>query len=222
MDNVWFSRQPITNSGVTRTELVAWIGSEHPDGTVVDSDSPGGRQRLGTVLAEPGSILSIRVDGRVAPHAPRLWYVTLPEPDANPPAVNLVAFQTPHLAEGTVIPADQFTSLPVRSTEQVAALRWLRDTGQVHQIYVAPTHRRRGIGTKVSIAGGLYAAAWGWARIWGGSERTDLGEAFVTRIELFQRRVRPRTRVLPPMTPGAADAPGTPVTGTSRQPTVSG
>lgn len=56
------------------------------------------------------------------------------------------------------------------------------------EIYVVPTRRRRGIASKVLISAGLYAVAAGRPRIWGGGERTDMGEALVTEgPELFPR-----------------------------------
>jgi hypothetical protein len=154
-------------------------------------------------------VLSVRPDDELASRAPALGYVAMEEPGAAPPAGNPVAFETPALADGTVVSADQFTAMPVRSADQVAAVRWFRDSGQVHQVYVAPSQRRRGIASKVLISAGLYAVASGWPRIWGGGERTDMGEALVTEgPELFRGRAKPRTRVLPPMTPGVPGALG--------------
>jgi len=209
LDNLWFSRRQLIDSDVPLTEVVAWLGGEHADGTFVENAAGDEGVWMGTVRVEQvsGRVLSVRIDEELASRAPALWYVAQGEPSAAPSAMNLVAFETPAHADGTVVSAEQFTAMPVRSADQVAAVRWYRDSGQVHQIYVAPTQRRRGIASKVLISAGLYAVASGWPRIWGDGERTDMGQALVTEgPELFRARAKPRTRVLPPMTPGVPGA----------------
>lgn len=182
------------------------VGDGQPDGAVLDAGPADAEAALVTARAEraSGRVLTVEVAAHVSPNAPALWLVAQPEPTAEPPAMTLVAFATNRFREGTVISAAEFTDLPVRSAEQVAAVRWFTRTGQVHQVYVAPDHRRRGIGTKLLLAAGTYAVASGWPRLWGNGERTDLGEVLATSgHDVVRRRMQARSRVLPPMTPGA-------------------
>jgi hypothetical protein len=197
-DGHWFARRSVAGEpGLV--ELLAVTGP-HPA-------TPGGPVDEQQVLAAArmdngGQVVHVRVAPRLTPRAPALWYVSIEEPDADPAALTLVAFDTPHAADGTVVGQDAFTSMPVPSSQQVAAVRWFTGTGQVHQIYVQPACRRRGVATKVLVVAGMLAVATGRPRLWGNGERTDLGEALATRgPELFRGRVTPRTRALPPMTP---------------------
>lgn len=178
------------------------VGDEHEDGAVVAAP-PLRARALVTAQLDRGTVVALHVAPEVAPRAPAMWFVAQPERAAHPPAMTLVAFGTADRPAGAVIPPETFTALPVRSTEQLAAVRWFTATGQVHQIYVAAEQRRRGIGTALLLAAGTFAVASGWPRLWGNGERTDLGEAIVTRgHDLIRRRTTARTRVLPPMTPG--------------------
>jgi GNAT superfamily N-acetyltransferase len=181
-----------------------YADSAHPDGSVVDTTD--GDPALALVVARAdagtGALLGVLVTRELALQAPALWYVVQPELDAKPPAMNIVAFATNHRPDGIVVDQDTFTKMPVRSTEQVAAIRWWHGTGQIHQIYVAPTHRRRGIGTKLLLTAGGLRVVNGWAPLWGGGERTDLGEAYIRQgPDVVRGRVTPRTKSLPPMTP---------------------
>ena len=85
------------------------------------------------------------------PAAPLCWYVELPEPQAGPPAVTLIAFSDTRFAEGTLLQARQAEEAGVTGSHQVAAFRWWRSSGLVHQIYVAAAHRRRGLAVKLGM-----------------------------------------------------------------------
>jgi GNAT superfamily N-acetyltransferase len=190
----------IAGSGIR--EICLYAGAEHEDGAMVDTPSAVTRPVV-TARVLKGDVLSVRVNRTVAPRAPAMWFAALPEPTAQPPAMNLVAFGTRHKPEGAVVPPAVFTAMPVRSAHQLAAVRWFTETGQVHQVYVSPTVRRHGIATVLLLAAGTFAVASGWPRLWGNGERTDLGEALVTGgHDVIRRRVVVRSRVLPPMTPG--------------------
>jgi GNAT superfamily N-acetyltransferase len=192
-------------------ELLMLAGDGQADGAVVQAQ-PGDADRalVRTVVERAtGRVLAVRVSRHMVPTAPDMWLVAMPEPAAEPPAMTLVAFGTRHAADGTVVDAETFTAMPVRSAEQLAAVRWFVRTGQVHQIYVAPDLRRRGIGTRLLLAAGAFAVASGWPRLWSNGERTDLGEALASAgHDVLRRRAKARTRVLPPMTPGDVAADG--------------
>jgi GNAT superfamily N-acetyltransferase len=141
--------------------------------------------------------------------AVRLWYVEVPEPDADPPTVSLVAYASDHFESGTVIDNDTFEPLEVRSDEQVGAVRYLPATGRLHEVYVDPRRRRQGIATVLIYAASAHLLASGSSRrIWAGGYRTDLGEALARGLP-HPQRVEARGDVAPPMTP-LDDAEGVP------------
>jgi GNAT superfamily N-acetyltransferase len=147
-----------------------------------------------------------RINPRYTSRAAGLWWVEFPETSAKPPATALVAFEAPVVPPGSVVDVAGFTSLGVRNSDQVGAIRWWPSTGEVHQIYVAPENRRQGIGTALITAAWTYARLRGWPPLWGSGQRTDLGEVMVTRGAAtgspnFVSRTQPRTHRLPPMTP---------------------
>jgi GNAT superfamily N-acetyltransferase len=58
----------------------------------------------------------------------------------------------------------------------VGALRWWPGSGLVHQIYVRPDHRRRGVAHKLVRAAFGLQAARGLPALHGDGRRTELGE----------------------------------------------
>jgi hypothetical protein len=112
--------------------------------------------------------------------------------------VNVVAFATDHVAPGTVIPDTEFFALPVRSDEQVGAVRWWTDDGEVDQIYVARDDRRSHVAAKLIRVASAFHMANGWnGLLHDTGRRTDLGEEFgAVFIRVAERRER-----MPPMDP---------------------
>lgn len=196
---VWFARRPGTDGG---TRLACVLGDRHPYRHVVDVDGTD----------EPAPVLyrsDYRPDGEMTraviaaefqKGAVDLWYCELPEPDAEPPATNLVAFSSSDWPDGTVVAADALLEREVDLREQVGALRWWVRTGQVHQIYVAAHMRRRKIATKLVLTGAAMTVGRRWPSLWATGELTDLGHQFVSGA-VWSSRVAPRSRHLPPMTP---------------------
>lgn len=132
----------------------------------------------------------------------QLWWVEVPETAADPPALNIVAYDAPVLAPGTVIDDAAFISLPVQASDQAAAYRWWPSTGEVHQMYVAPEGRRQGVGIAIGAFAWMYAWLRGWPAQYTGGYRTDLGEALIEATEpWWSGRVGDRTHTSPPMTP---------------------
>jgi ribosomal protein S18 acetylase RimI-like enzyme len=206
--SIWYALSADESSGI----LSAFASSDFADGSLVATEHLAGAN-----LGQTPSLWQARYDvatGRllqvtIAARPTRLWFVESPEPDAEPAAMNLVAFDTTHFPPGRVIDHRTFVPLPIRSDEQVAAIRWWPGTGQIHQVYVSPLHRRRGIGTAMVYAASAHLIAGGSpSRLWASGERTDLGEAFATGLP-HPQRVHSRRRSLPPMTP-AEDAMGVP------------
>lgn len=200
MTGIWWGRRAAASPPGAYDVLVI-PGDEHPDGTLVDLVDAPPRTPVVTAHVDPtGRIRSIAVAAELAGAAPPLWYVEVPETAADPPAMVLVAYATSDLADGTVVDNATFTSMPIRSDAQVAAVRWWPANGQIHQIYVGPEHRRQGIGRKLFAAAGGYVAARGWPRLWVSGERTDLGETALEHApDYFANRVTPRHTQSPPM-----------------------
>lgn len=200
MSGIWWGRRAAA-SPPGASEVLVIPGDEHPDGTLVDLDGEPPRPPVITAQLDPsGRVTRIAVVAELAGTAPPLWYVEAPETTATPPAMVLIAYSTPDLADGTVIDNPTFTAMPVRSDAQVAAIRWWPANGQIHQLYVGPDHRRRGIGRKLFAVAGGYVAARGWPRLWVSGERTDLGEAALGHApDYFTHRVTQRHTHSPPM-----------------------
>jgi GNAT superfamily N-acetyltransferase len=199
--NPWWARlrqQPEPGSPAPET-LVAVLSEEFPAGAVVDL--PDEQRPAAWQVA-----VRTDADGRVRsvetrlPDAAPLWYVELPEPTAEPPATTLLAFADDRYAEGTLLPSDEARVAGIAGTGQVAAVRWWTDAGLVHQLFVAPTHRRRGIGGKlVQVAFGVQAAR-GLPALPGDGRRTRLGEQFRAGLPAYAAgRLSPWSLELPPM-----------------------
>ncbi|MGY1716626.1 hypothetical protein ACI78R_19335 [Geodermatophilus sp. SYSU D01106] len=200
----WWARLPAEGEPGSPAQrvLAAVLGDAFPAGSVVDLPDgrlPGGWQLLVRADAAGDRVRSVQV---AMPTAPLLWYVELPEPAAAPPATTLVAFSDARFADGTVLTAAEARRAGVRGEEQVAALRWWTGPGLVHQVYVGPAARRRGVGTKlVQVAYGVQHARGG-TPLHGDGRRTDDGEAWSRALPAHAAwRVAERTERLPSMTP---------------------
>jgi GNAT superfamily N-acetyltransferase len=134
--------------------------------------------------------------------APDLCFVLSSEPRATPPALTLLAFSGP-APDGTVLTSDEAAAQGLEPATQVAAVRWFPSNGLVHQVYVAPSWRRRQVASKLLSVADLISATHDWPLLHGGAERTELGDLLVTNAHGYWRsRLAPRTKVMPPMTPG--------------------
>jgi GNAT superfamily N-acetyltransferase len=199
---LWFARTGRPDGSMS---LACVLGTEHPYRHVVDAVAGAGKTILYRAdYAAGGEMTRAAVDPAFADRAVDLWFVEMPEPLADPPATNLVAYATPEWPDGTVVAADEAERSGVDPREQVGAVRWWTATGQVHQVYVAAHMRRRRIGTKLVLTGAALTVGRRWPSLWANGELTDMGQAWITG-SVWAPRVAPRTRVVPPMTPGEAD-----------------
>jgi GNAT superfamily N-acetyltransferase len=180
--------------------LVAVVSGDFPPGTVVDL--PGGRR-------PPGWRLAVVSDDRrpvavdvALPGAPLLWYVELPEPAGAPAATTLVAFSDARYADGRLLDADDARAVGIAADGQVGALRWWPGTGLVHQVYVSPDHRRRGVAHKLVRAAFGLQAARALPPLHGDGRRTDLGEQWRRSLpEVVATRMAAWSQRLPAMDP---------------------
>ncbi|TFV91358.1 GNAT family N-acetyltransferase [Blastococcus sp. CT_GayMR16] len=206
----WWARLPAPGEPGTpaRHTLVAVLSAEFPAHTVVQL--PGGRRPRDWRIAVQADVDGSRVHRvEVAlPGAPLLWYVELPEPAARPAASTVVAFSDPRFPDGTLLDAARARREGVDGGSQVGALRWWPGTGLVHQIYVTPDHRRRGVGNKLSRAVFGMQAARGLPHLHGDGRRTELGEEWRNGLHAaVAARMAPLSEVMPAMTPSDAAGP---------------
>lgn len=197
---VWWAELD-AGSSITVTAV---LGGHHPDGTthVVDDVHPSWTVVVSAQRDRAGRVRRIELGPGVLPGGPALWYVGLPEPAAEPPAMTLVAFESDRAPTGAVLDEDEFRALGAAAEEQVGAVRWWIGSGLVHQVYVAPAQRRRKVAMTVLHAAAGYRAAMGWAPLRADGQRTELGDALAAqRGQGWGHRVDDLTQVLPPMTP---------------------
>lgn len=206
--------------------LHAVASSEHPDGTVVDVASlpPGHAPRGERVMRarmRPATrqVLEVEVRGSFAgDRVPALVWHEQIRRDLRPVEVHVLAFlhddvvrlaqerSLSAVAPGTVITAADVGRLGLTAADQVAAARWNPATGQVHELYVDPGFRRRRVATCLLGVAEACAVARGWPVLWGGGERTALGESLLRDLRWGVRRARPLSRLAPPMTPAGEEA----------------
>lgn len=91
-----------------------------------------------------------------------------------------MAFSGHGVDGGTVVPPGERRPARVGSADQVAAIRWIPQTGQAHEVYVQPDWRRRGVATGLGVVCATVQAARGGPRIWGDGARTAMGETWRT------------------------------------------
>lgn len=202
-----------------------------PPGTAAfyirESELPGGRWRTRCVLGDawPDGELLVdpvdtdgmfvlwrtdvdddghgRIDHNPAAHdlAPPLWFVLLPETDLDRPAMSLVGFATDHHPVGRIITDAEFFTTPVRSAEQVGAIRWWHLEGVIDQVFVATDWRRQGVATKLIYSVNACQALHGHpVDIRSDGRRTELGHHLDAGTR-FPGRFAPITEVSPPMDP---------------------
>jgi GNAT superfamily N-acetyltransferase len=198
---LWWTRTVSGDGDDHAVELRGHDTADHEPGEVVSTP----RLDLPPLVLGRANLAGTRVRSLLVARgeiAPTLWWVEHPETSANPPAMTLIAFASSDIAASTVIEQPRFRSLRLDSSAQFGAVRWWPAEGQIHQIYVAPEQRRQGLGTALLFAAAAYSRLRNWPLLWGSGQRTDLGEAFVTRgHSVISGRVETRTHNLPPMTP---------------------
>ena len=194
----WYARRTQLSSGLHLVS--AHRGHEFDDGQTIHE----GREALWSTELSENGMIRVLVSPAVVPKAPPTWFVSVDEFRENPPAANLVAYSTDDFPPGTVINKYQFGSLGLSSEEQAGAVRWLRDIGLVHQIFVAPQWRRRDVGTLLIYAASAFHQANGWpGRLHGDGRRTELGQQFVARLD-HPERITPLSETMPPMDPAVS------------------
>jgi GNAT superfamily N-acetyltransferase len=114
--------------------------------------------------------------------------------------VSLIAFTGHGQPHGAVLDQTDVAALDVVRSDQLGAVRWYPATGEIDQIYVTPSWRRRSIGTVLVIVGTTLSVARDWPRFWTDGQRTELGERMRAASE-WGHRAAELTNIAPPMTP---------------------
>lgn len=186
----------------------AWLahvgGGLHPDHVVVELPVADAVELLGEDAVciaryEHSRVVRVELTSRGAPKAPDLWFAEVAD-DGPPPATTLVVFSGHDVEAGTLLDLEAFERTGAESTDQLGAIRWYPETGEVDQVYVSPDWRRRSIGSALVVAAGTLAVARGWARLWGDGQRTALGDRWRSTSD-WAHRTAPLTHLAPPMTP---------------------
>lgn len=186
---------------------VAGAGSDqHADGELVElpvTDAIAYLAGATLAVAHLGpeqDVVALVVTPLGAPKAPPLWFAELPEPDAAPPALNLVAFTGHDVQPGRLLDRGALRATSARTRDQLGAVRLYPATGEVDQLYVSPQWRRQNIGTALTLAAGILAFARGSSLPWGDGQRTSDGDR-MTQASVWRHRAAPLTHLMPPMTP---------------------
>ncbi len=198
--NAWYRREDRL-AGYWRVRC--FFDGRFPDGHVVAPDDDAGELDRALEIwhtdVDDRGHLAITVAEWAAPGSPELWYVALHRPTLDRPTASLVAYASEHQPAGTVISDQEFFGLPVRSAEQVAAIRWWSREACVEQVYVAPEFRRHHLATKIIYAASAFHQANGWhGRLHSDGRRTDLGEQLVVGLR-HTERIAPWTDHMAPM-----------------------
>lgn len=197
--SAWYVRT--ASLGLGRWHVRCHVDDRHPDGEVIAQ--PGSLGDLfvlwdADVDADDRPLLA--VNPAVAPGAPAVWFVHLHESGPQPATI-LVAFDTSHQPPGTVVSDPVFFHMPVRSEQQVGAIRWWHDDAVVDQLFVRNDMRRRHVGTVLVYAASAFHQFNGWqGRLHSDGRRTNLGDAFVTGLRHPDRIAR-LEQLMAPMDP---------------------
>lgn len=202
--NAWYHREAYDDATGT-WRVSCYLGDRFPDGEVAPIEGPDdldGAFKLWHATTDPEGRPLLQVAEEAAPAAPDVWFVGIPHRDHDPPAFDLVAFRTDHVTPGRVIDNAAFMMLPVRTAEQVGAIRWFPSTAVVDQVFITQELRRSGLATKLIYAASAYHQHQGWGgRLHSDGRRTELGQRFVAGLR-HPSRIAPWTGYSRPMDPG--------------------
>jgi GNAT superfamily N-acetyltransferase len=181
---------------------VTAVSTDGVDGEQIEGSADG--EALWTVGDGGSDLARVDLHPALLPDPPPLWFVIVEEAHASPPAVNLVAYSDPAVTTGAVLTKYRYAGLGIANDRQVGAVRWYRDGGKVHQLFVAPQWRRRRVASALLYTADAVHQARGWeGHLHGDGRRTALGQLLIDSFR-HPQRVALLDRVMPPMDPDAA------------------
>lgn len=160
-----------------------------------------GDEAVVSMTFDGGQPTTICVSPSVAPKLPSVWFAEVVEPDGKPPATNLLAFAGQDIEPGALLDLDALRKVPVKSEDQLGAIRWYPGTGEVDQVYVSPRARRQNLGTALILGAGALNASRACPRFWGDGQRTSDGNRLMSGRPQWSHRVGELTHLAAPMTP---------------------
>ena len=149
---------------------------------------------------ETGRVVELGATAVVTSTAPPMWFTEVPSPEADPPSTAVIAFTGHGVDTGRLLDREQVRDVGVSPDEQLAAFSWHPQTGFGDQLYVAPSWRRRGIGSAMLYVSTAMAFARGWPTMWTDGQRTAEGER-MRNAGRWRHQAADMTDLMPPMTP---------------------
>lgn len=156
--------------------------------------------RWETTIDDTGRLVGRSLGGQRG-DSPDMWFVLMDVSRRYGPGMKAVSgFATGHLPDGTIADESDFILMDVTAEQQIGAIVWSSETGEVQEVYVAPHMRRRDVGRRMTNAATWVHQSHGWPGVIRSTgRRTELGEKFVTNK--IRTRVPPHTELAPPMDP---------------------
>lgn len=173
---------------------------EHPHPTlVVGHRKPTSAEPFSWSSLDKNNRLVIGLDHSHLPNTPPLWHVLVREYRRSTPTQSLISFVSDDYGDGTVIEIDEFKRRGFSFENRVAAIRWGFGDPKVEQLYVAETHRRMRIATKMINCADLVNMAGGWGGfLYGGDQVTEMGSQIASSWNGSARLIQKEVS-LPPM-----------------------
>ena len=194
---LWFIDSGPLND--TWRKVSSYTSDKYPKPSVIRDIEPPSDEAPYTATSLIDGHLSLYITHEHLPDAPHMWYVYLTQPHPVTPSQSLIAFDTDHYPEGTVISVDEARGTNVLPADRIAAINWGLHDPVLYQLYVAKSHRRRRIGTKIINACDILQVARGTDKfIYGGEQVTELGKQYGEAWIGSARRRDPKI-MMPPM-----------------------
>lgn len=202
----WYVRDEALAGGRWRVRCI--LSTDEPDGAVVGPEAETeGRYVHWSASLDAQGRPNLRINPLSLGDVPALWFVEVPESEAPEPATSLVAFVGDLQPPGTVVSNAVFFTLPVKSEDQVGAVRWYIDDGTVDQVFVSQAWRRRGVGSALLYSADCFHQFSGWSgSLHTDGRRTALGESLMATLR-FPERIAPLEELVRPMDPPEENSP---------------
>lgn len=193
---LWFLDKGPLNS--EWREVYSFGSDLHPKPSVVSNEAFPDEPVFSHTFLDNG-FLRLFISKEHLPNTPSLWYVLIAQSGGHLPSLTLAAFASDHFPDGTVVAPKVAGDAGVYPKDRVAAINWGMDDPKLYQLYVAESHRRLRIATKIINACDILQVARGTGKfIYGGDQVTELGDLYGQAWVGSTRRREPEIH-MPPM-----------------------